>query len=176
MKITGIIVFIFLLIFQSTGYYLFLKIQQKHIRYEIKQQIKAGVPVEELVLLKISRSTQENRREFQYIHSREFRYFGKMYDIIRQESHGETTWFYCINDEKETLLFARLDEQVKNEMKNLPGSGKEREQLLQWHNTLFFAEDNITGIINPSFNDRSTPYSFHLKDWKQPPETPPPLI
>jgi hypothetical protein len=175
-KIAGSILFLLLLIFQSTGYYMYMKIQQQHIRYEIKQQIKAGVPEGELVLLKICRSTQENRDEFQYIHSHEFRYLGKMYDIIRQESHGETTLFYCICDEKETLLFARLDEQVKNEMKNLPGSGKQRERLLQWHSTLFFAEDNITGIITPSFNDRSTPYSFHLKDWKQPPETPPPLI
>ena len=176
MKIAGSILFLLLLIFQSTGYYLYFKVQQHQVRYEIKQQIKAGVPESELVLLKIPLSTQENRNEFRSIHSREFRYLGKMYDIIRQEQHGGTTWFYCLCDEKETRLFTRLDEQVKKEMKNLPGNEKQRERLLQWQNSLFFAENNALSRTDPYCTDLSTPYFFHSKDWKQPPDTPPPII
>ena len=176
MKITGSILFLLLLLFQSTGYYLYFKIQQHQVRHEIKQQIKTGVPEAELVLLKISRSIKENRNEFQWIHNHEFSYLGKMYDIVRQENHGETTWFYCICDEKETLLFTRLDEQVKKEMKNLPGSEKQRERLLQWHNTLFFAENKTLNLISPYCTDRSTLYFFHITNWKQPPDTPPPVI
>lgn len=175
-KIAGSILFLLLLMFQSTGYFLFFRVQQYQIRYEIKQQIQAGVPEAELVLLKISRCIQENRNEFQRIHDHEFRYQGKMYDVVRQEQHGETLWFFCLCDEKETLLFARLDEQVKKEMKNLPGNEKQRERLLQWHNTLFFAENKTLSLIGPYCTDRSTLYYFHLTNWEQPPDTPPPVI
>ncbi len=176
MKIASSILFLLLLLFQSTGYFLFFKIQQHQIRHEIKHQMKAGVPETELVLLKIPLSTQENRNEFQRIHSKEFRYQGKMFDVVRQENQDGTTWFYCICDEKETLLFSHLDEQVKNKMKNLPGNEKQRERLLQWHNTLYFAENKTLILVDPYCIDRSTPYYFHFKNWEQPPDTPPPVI
>jgi len=162
--------------FQSTGYYMSFKIQQQRIRHEIKQQIKAGVPQEEIVLLILSRAVQDDRDEFQRIHDHEFRYQGKMYDIVRQEDHGEATWFYCISDEKETLLFARLDEQVKNEMKNMPGNDRQRERLMQWHNTLFFPETNTLACIDPRCAEQSTPFYFYYTNWDSPPDTPPPVI
>lgn len=175
-KIASSIVCFFLLMFQSTGYYLYFRIQQQHIRHEIKQQIKAGVPEDEIVLLKLSRTIQDNWDEFQWIHDHEFRYQGKMYDIVRQEDHGETTWFYCIRDEKETLLFARLDEQVKNEMQNMPGNDRQRERLMQWYNTLFFSETNTLTCLDPWYMDCSTPFYFHYTEWESPPDTPPPVI
>ncbi len=176
MKIATSIVCFFLLMFQSTGYYLYFRIQQQHIRHEIRQQIKAGIPEDELVLLKIPRSVQENRDEFQRIHDHEFRYQGKMYDIIRQENHGEATWFLCISDEKETLLFARLDEQVKKEMKTLPGNDKQRERLLQWHHTLFLTETGISVLLDAYDTGQPESLISWYKDWEHPPDTPPPVI
>ncbi len=176
MRIAGTFVFLLLLMFQSTGYYLYFKIQQQHIRFEIKQKIKAGVPQDEIVLLKLSRTIQDNRDEFQRIHEHEFRYQGKMYDIVRQEDQGEATWFYCISDEKETLLFARLDEQVKNEMRNIPGKDRQRERLMQWHNTLYFSGTSPLACIDPWFTDGSTPFYFQYSNWESPPDTPPPVI
>lgn len=176
MKTIASILFLFILLFQSAGYIIVFKVQQNLIRHEIKQQIKSGVPESEQVLLVISHAIQQNREVFQRIHSREFRYYGKMYDVIKQEDKNGTTWFFCISDEQETSLFARLDEQVKKEMQT-PASEKQREKLQQWGNPLFFTENaKNTLATDPSCQIHSTLYSFSVKMWESPPETQPPQV
>src|SRR5512145_2319928 len=93
---------LFVLIFQGAGHFFVFKIQQHEIRREMKRRIKAGVPETELVLFKIL--DQKPDPAFQRVDAHEFRFDGKMYDIVRRESHGDTTWYYCLSDELETQL------------------------------------------------------------------------
>lgn len=176
MKKAAPILLLLILLFQSAGYLIVFKVQQTLIRHEIKQQIKAGIPESEQVLLIISHATQQNREVFQRIHSREFRYHGKMYDVIKREEKNGTTWFYCIGDEQETRLFARLDEQVRKEMQT-PASEKQREKLQQWVNPLFFNENPKNSLTtDPSCLMHTPHYSFSVKMWQSPPETQPPRV
>jgi hypothetical protein len=52
-------------------------------------------------------------KTFQRIDERKCRYDGVLYDVVRQEIHGDTTWYYRLRDEDETRLFANLDELAK---------------------------------------------------------------
>jgi hypothetical protein len=109
--------FALLLIFQMQGPWLIFKIQQQAVRSEIKQQLKAGVPEDELVNLKIAKVWEEEPNDrFEREHSREFRFDGEWYDIMRSQDLGDTTLYVCIHDVKESRLFERLAELTLAEM------------------------------------------------------------
>ncbi len=85
--------------------YFSLKVQQRYIQQESQVQIEAGVNKAQLVLLKITRALKDNLgTAFKHMHVREFRYKGRMYDDVRLEVRGDTTWYWCVWDEEETKL------------------------------------------------------------------------
>ncbi len=166
---------LFSMLFQAAGHFFIFRIQQHKIRQEIEQQIKAGVSEAELVLLKIPKTLEEKPHStFQRIHKREFRYDGKMYDIVRQESHGDTTWYYCLPDEKETQLFANLDELVKQDMAGDPQHRKQIDELLRLLGALYCSHKTDGFFIFSNEQKAATFFFFNLTTWDFPPSTPPP--
>lgn len=162
--------------FQWAGYLLVFKIQQHQIRHEIKQWIRTGVPEGELALLKIPRTLEDSaNREFQRFHDREFCFQGMMYDIVRQEAHGDTTWYYCLSDEKEMQLFASLDELVKRELDQDPARKKPGEKLQRLLSSLFLCDKQDLFFVNPT-REFERPYSFNLATWFDIPPIPPPEV
>jgi len=162
---------------QPPGYLLIFKIQQYQIRKEIKQRIKAGVPENELVLLKIPRALEEKPNPvFQRIHEREFRYEGKMYDIVRREIHGDTTWYYCVSDEKETVLFANLDELVNRETSQNPQRRQQSEELQRLLNTFFVVQYNRPSLVSSPGEGGLIDYRFVIQTWINTPPVPPPKV
>jgi hypothetical protein len=87
------------------------------IRREVKQRIKASVPPAELVRFVLHPG---NRFEFHWIHDREFRFRGSLYDVVRSDHRGDTTLLACINDVQEERLFAGLDALVRRQMEQDP--------------------------------------------------------
>ncbi|HSN50163.1 MAG TPA: hypothetical protein VLR52_02950, partial [Bacteroidales bacterium] len=43
---------------------------------------------------------------FQWVETGEFRFHGKLYDVISQKSSGQEIIFYCINDQQEETLLS----------------------------------------------------------------------
>lgn len=111
--------------------------QVAYVRHEMKQRIKAGVPEEDLVLLKIAKSEEENSDVFERMHSREFRYNGQMYDVMRLEDKGDTTYYTCIHDVKESKLFERLDSMVLDELNKDEGEKSQREMMLNFFTKVY---------------------------------------
>ena len=166
------IALLFLMLLQAAGYIVVFEIQKHGIRREIKQQIKAGVPEAELVLLKFCEGKSEPA--FQRVDEHEFRYGGKMYDIVRQENHGDTTWYYCLADEKETQLFAHLEELVKRGMRQNPEQQQRLERLLSIFGLLFFSPGD-GAIWGETIEEMAVSNDcFELKTWITSPPTPPP--
>jgi hypothetical protein len=107
MVATGLLL---ILLLPAAGSQLYFGFRFHQIKKDIKRQLKQGVPDDELELLKIPRSFETGADpRFERIHAREFRYLGRMYDIVRQETRGDTTWYWCIHDFRESALFAQLD-------------------------------------------------------------------
>jgi hypothetical protein len=172
-SLVATILLLFMLL-QAAGYLLVFEIQKHAIRREIKQQIKAGVPEAELVLLKFVEG--KSYPAFQRVHAREFRYQGKMYDVVRQESRGDTTWYYCIADEKETQLFANLEELVERDLGQNPGRQERIERLLSFFSLLFFHSHEEVAFAEARKALALRYESFGLKTWLDTPPTPPPEV
>lgn len=112
------------------GEYLVFRIIRSDIRESIKEKIESSVPKEELVLIKISSTNPP--KDFQFIEAgREFRYQGAMYDIVYQEVKGDTVYYQCIHDIRETKLYADLDQQIQNEYSTNPTHEKKQTELLK---------------------------------------------
>lgn len=166
------IALLFFMLLQAAGYIVVFEIQKHGIRREIKQQIKAGVPQAELVLFKICEEKPDPA--FQRVDEHEFRYDGKMYDIVRQESHGDRTWYYCLADEKETQLFAHLEELVKRGMNQNPEQQQRLERLLNICGLLFFSPGDELACREAIAEMALSNDCFELKNWITSPPTPPP--
>ena len=116
-----------ILCYYTAGYYFVFKARQIQVKSEIKQVLKSTVPSEQLVVIRLS---PENRHEFKWIHSREFRLKGNMYDVVKNVvvSPGVND-LYCINDREESILFENLDKWVKEAM-NDGKTGQKAGKLL----------------------------------------------
>jgi hypothetical protein len=175
MRIAISISLILLILSQSAGCLFVFRIQRHLARMEIKHRIKADVPETELVLLKIPKTLQNSSRpEFQWIEEGEFRYHGSMYDVVREVSHGDTTWFYSLSDEKETLLFAGLDELVKQDMAGNQHYKQQIDDLLRLLGALYLGQENDGFMIFSEVQSVLTCHRIDLDAWISPPATPPP--
>lgn len=94
-----------MLIFNCSGY-LLLYITSTHFvkKLVIKKLLNHELD-HEIILLKISKKDIESKKvSFEWIHSKEFRFNGKMYDIKKNLSDNDSLRFYCYYDDKENLL------------------------------------------------------------------------
>ncbi len=172
---TRIIILLLLLGFQSAGFLLIFKVQQLLIRREMKAQIKAGIPDDQLVLLRFPKTGEADfSRPHWLIGEKEFRYQGKMYDVVRRLESGDTTFYYCIPDEKESRLFANLDEQVRNSMNQDPQRKKQNESLQRSFSQYLCTGYQDFPLLKREKEIEFSAYLFRLKTWIDPPSTPPP--
>lgn len=172
---TVISLLLLFLLFQPSAYVAFFKLQQHHIRKEIKQKIKRGVPDDELVLLKIAKNSDiASDNFFRLMFENEIRLDGNMYDIVRQEDRGDTTWYFCILDDKETGLFTNLDGWVKREFDKNSDRKSNNDRRLQSLSLWFFGQTDDDSVITPYFSIADQPYIFHSKTWFSQPSPPPP--
>jgi len=77
--------------------------------------LRADMPSEEemIELLIFNKEDIENYKiDFRWIHSREFKYNGDMYDIVTQEETDKQLIVYVINDTKEKKLEEEFEKRV----------------------------------------------------------------
>lgn len=78
------------------------------IRYQVKERIKQSVPESECVRFS-SKELSAVENQVRWIHSKEFRYNGKMYDVLYTEINYQGELIYvCIYDSEETALYKKL--------------------------------------------------------------------
>ena len=78
------------------------------IKKEAKKQIDANKDEERLVLLKFTEL--EKKEKLHWEHSAEFEYQHQMYDVVKSEVHGDTTYYWCWHDIEETKINEQLNE------------------------------------------------------------------
>lgn len=112
-KRTIAIVFLILYAYNIAGYLAVFKAMQYHVRKEIKRQIKEAVPQKDLVLITIA---EGDEGALHWIKDNEFRYMGNLFDVVRHRTENDTTYYYCVNDPQEELLFENLDAHIRTQM------------------------------------------------------------
>lgn len=145
------IIAVFLLLalgFNTSAYYLYLKLRQAKVRKEMKMMIKAGVPTDELTLIY---HTEATAHKFKWVHSREFCYQDMMYDVVREESSEPgVRLLHCVTDHQETVLFVHLNRLVKQKEQSHPAAKKANLLLSNFLSGLYFSEKAEQGNFRTS--------------------------
>lgn len=114
MKKTITILLLAVLLFNMVGFYFVFMAQRDSIRSEIKHRIKQGIAEQDLHLFTF---TTAQLQDIAWERAgKEFKLLSQMYDVVRAETNGDTTYYWCVNDTEESILFAQLDELVKQEL------------------------------------------------------------
>jgi hypothetical protein len=105
--ITGLI-FCCILVDPVVATFTWLYCQKTIVKREVNRQIIGGLDKDDLILLKFSK--EESQTKLRWEHSREFEYNRQMYDVVKTMTLGDTVYYWCWLDHKETNLNRRLDE------------------------------------------------------------------
>jgi hypothetical protein len=154
------------------GLYLVFRFQQHIVRKETKLKIKLGVPKEELFFIRID---QSNLHLVEWIHKKEFRFKGVMYDVIRKKILDDHSIEYCcINDKQETKLFAHLDEEVNRNLAQRQHSSIPGKQLIKLLSFSFLLPITADPLKRSALLFKFKPIQFDLNFRPKEIITPPP--
>ncbi len=151
-----------------------LHFQRKALRKQVKHRILEGIPKSELTLVKIS---PENKN-IRWKHSKEFQYNGEMYDVVRSEKHGDTIYYFCWWDNKETKLNQKLNETLSLELGKNASRNTTKSALVDYFKSLFFIEN----LVEPPFQVAATQTNWvkylgmDLPLYSDKPSVPPPEL
>ncbi len=120
-------ILLFLLFFTLIAYLPAVKLIQYNIRKEIKHHIKQSLDESELSLIRINKNTPLDWKK----KDKEFRFKGKMYDIVKKRIENDDILYYCIYDEQESKLFEHLDQYVAYFLGEHPKQEKNIYHFLQ---------------------------------------------
>ena len=109
-KLTAISLFLVIFINQL-GSYFYYGYQQYRLRREIKQELLANLPDNELEVF-IEEDHKHDIVWEEYGH--EFHFHDEMYDVAHIIIKDGKRWLYCINDKKEKKLLDRLVKLVES--------------------------------------------------------------
>jgi hypothetical protein len=160
-KVVSILLVQFIL-FSSMGYYFLFELDKMIVRKEMARVLSRDTSG--LVCLQIK--DWKNNPAFQRKDAKEFLYYGRLYDIVREIDKGGDKLLLCIADTKEDQLFA--------------GFGKVSNQSRKfnlWDHLVSLAvpESMMRLKIPESTSLELTGYSFSkitsvLSDWSPPPK------
>jgi hypothetical protein len=119
------ILFLFIFLFNLSGYFIVFKIEEFAIEREMKAYIKKNISDIELEKVIIADSVIASSSCFRYTEENEFVYNGKYYDVVRKTSDIGMTIFFCINDSDEEKLFESLQDYIRqNSDQDTPSRNK----------------------------------------------------
>jgi hypothetical protein len=117
------ILIVFLIFFNAGGYFFIYYQLESYFKMEASAEINNYFPLDKLEqIIFISKSKSDiNGIKFERINDNEVLYFGKMYDIYKEEKRNDTAILYCISDEKEDIIEKAFAEYLneKNEDKSV---------------------------------------------------------
>lgn len=174
MKKYGFSLLIIIFLWQVVGNVLYFSVEQMRIRKAIKTRMKSTLKESELATL--SFTSTEFEQLLWIKENKEFRFNGHLYDVYRIKKQNGKIVCQCIDDIKETQLFASLDEDTYRGL-NSSSSGK---TLKYWFNQLRgmlpnpssdLAFLNIEPHLKKLFFYIKSAYSSELKADSPPPIT-----
>ena|GEM_PF-1643475 len=127
LKQVGSLLLSLLFIYNAMGYLIAYKSGQYFIRQEMKTTLCSKASNNQLKLIKISLLEKNSQNSaIQFVNKKEVKYYGKLYDIVREKITGDSITYYCLNDKKEEKLMKDFFLHVENQIasSNLPFSHK----------------------------------------------------
>ena len=158
------------------GAYLWMVAQVYIQKSTIQEKIRSESKFDNNVLLSFSKKDAETKLEWE--HSREFKYRGEMYDVIRSETIGDSIKYLCYHDKKETQLKKCMNE-ILVLFSGSNSSNQGRSQVLvQFFHSLFPPDNNynrLPVIAYPNHKPAISQDEILLQGYRYPPFHPPEL-
>lgn len=173
-KLTGILL-LFCFIAPMAATYVILKSHKKQVRREVKWKMIAGIDKGELVLLKFTeKETQTNLR---WKHSKEFEHNGQMYDVVERLTQGDSIFYWCWWDHKETKLNQQLNKLLVIVLGDNQQKKHHQEHLITFYKSLYCTHFPFqTHFIALRENESIKPCELNYYSNLFPPPVPPPQI
>jgi len=166
------ILIICLLILPMALSFIALQHQKASVKQEVREMLEGEVEKEKLTVLNFSRKEAET--ELEWVHEREFRYKGMMYDVVSTEVRSDSVSYVCWKDEKETGIDSKLDHLVTQWMDSNPVAKEKQQRLLTFY---FQVYDLPVSIHSPVLPANELEYNSHISLYcgeYVPTPTPPP--
>lgn len=159
------------LILPLAGMFVWLQWKKDAVKREVKASIQAGLQEEELVLLKFG---PEELAELEWEDEGEFEFKRQMYDLVRMEQRGDSTFFWCWWDNEESRLEAQLHALI-DQILGQDGPRREKQQQLDRYFKSFYYSEKKLGecIPPPKFEGNALPITLQTQ-WERGPAGPPP--
>ncbi|MGZ4054856.1 MAG: hypothetical protein ACXVPU_19140 [Bacteroidia bacterium] len=176
MKKAGIILLLFVFLFNTIGYYIVFKAEQWQLQDEISAQIRSGsIPDSDPRVTKIIINRSELKNEGISENDDEITYKEHLYDVAKVIKNKTSITFYCINDTREESLLAGLDNHIQTNVANLPvkdqGSKKATDTIIK----VYFSTKAEFSFASVSSDYAFSPVnSFYLSAQRQTATPPPP--
>ncbi|MES2703652.1 MAG: hypothetical protein V4649_13510 [Bacteroidota bacterium] len=119
--------------------FLILSIQKQQVKNEVKKEFAATLSNEHLVRFSAA-GAGEKQMEADPEDLNEFVYEGEMYDIVRTEVVGDSTYYWCWQDHEETRLNKQLDHLVAMALDADTEKQESENRLLRFFDSLFFSQ------------------------------------
>ena len=167
---------LFLIISHGVIQFVIFKIFQAKYKTEIVEIMLFDMSNIEIVSFKFNKNDlQTGKIRIQWIEEDEFRYQKIMYDILSKETCIDYVKFYCIEDEKESLLYSYFDKYFQELINDDPGKEEDLEgfsnSLSQFYSKPVEFECNPLEYLKDKY---STVYFYNLLDGVKFSLTPPP--
>lgn len=176
MKRTPGLILILMIAVPFAATYIALRFEKHEIRRAVKMQIIAGMEEDDLTLIRIHTTTDAVALE--WVKPHEFRYEGQMYDIVKQEVHGDSTFYWCWRDMEEMAVERELERLLSfydRQNDDIPETGLQIQQVLK--NWYFVPDpgpgDDLLEGLTTCFEDGAR---GHLLPGTQPPNPPPRMV
>lgn len=152
----------------------FLHYQKVQIRRKVAREITNSEDHDGLVLLKFTE--KEAQTLLRWEHSREFEFADQMYDIVKTETHGDTTYYWCWWDEAETKLNQQLNKLLVGAQDQGPPNTTDQEKLANFFKSLYCANAQAWSVRTFLAVQTPPPYGHHYSSMTYPPPVPPPKV
>lgn len=150
-----------------------IKLEQKKIRSEVKLKILQGIDRSELVYIP---STIENELKFEWEHDSEFRFNGRMYDVVEIEDEKGKKGYWCWLDDKESAQEEKLDRLISLMLGENPLHSDKQNSINRFVKSLHYQTiDNQLQLSVSEINRKNNNHNFiFITKLKSPPPFPPP--
>jgi len=176
--LTAISIGLMVLIILPHGlFFTYFQIKEHQLKEVAMQKILTTHSDAQLDLLKISFETEQDKNVFKRFHSREFRYRGIMYDVVKREVHENETWYWCIRDEQETKLMEKKEAYFTNLWQQEAPQNRTASAYNQYVNLFYVINYNIFefNLLNLKVANKFNPKNNTYASLKNSPPTPPPI-
>jgi hypothetical protein len=164
--------FLLLLLAPAFGLYIWLELQKELTRHQVKELLEVGLEDEALTLFKF---TNEGSEQLEWEHSKEFKFDGKMYDVVRQEEHGDTTYYYCWEDHKESEIYRQTNRLIQVVQRTDPDRKERQDRLVNFYKNLFCSDVALSSMTLGLNQIKIHPKQLlPPKDFQSSPSSPPP--